>query len=407
MPTPASAPISGVSAAPARRPWLIAAALAAAVGLAALNMRTAISSVGAVLPEVQSGLGMSGSLAGLLTSLPLATYALFGAATPWLARRTGEHTLMLAALAALALGLWGRAAASGPWGFLAMSAVTLMGGAVANVALPGLIKRHFPDRIGAMTALYTTAMAVGTVVPAAATVPLALEAGWRFALGVWALPAVVGALPWLALLRRQPRGGGSAGLGLRALARSRLAWLAAVFFGCQAMLAFIMFGWYARLLRDAGLDAPAAGVQLALLAGLGVPLALVLPGLAARMRTQRPLLAVLAGCYLAGFLGLLAAPVAGVWAWTVLIGTGLGTFTVALTLFALRARTPEGTAALSAFAQSTGYLIATVGPLLVGLLHDHAGGAAPVVLMIAVTCVLVAAGWAVARPRFLEDELAA
>jgi CP family cyanate transporter-like MFS transporter len=54
----------------------------AALVLAAVNLRLAVTSVGPVLAEIRSGLGMSGTVAGLLTSLPVVCFASVGFAAP-------------------------------------------------------------------------------------------------------------------------------------------------------------------------------------------------------------------------------------------------------------------------------------------------------------------------------------
>lgn len=167
-----------------RHPRHVAWLLVAGVGLAALNLRTAITSVGPLLTEITADLGMSGVLAGLLTTLPVLCFALFGALTPTLIRRFGEHHVLVGALTALTVGLAGRAVAGHEWLFLGLSALALSGGAIGNVLLPTLVKQHFPHRVGAMTTVYTTTLALGTTIAAAGTVPMYQATGsWQIALG--------------------------------------------------------------------------------------------------------------------------------------------------------------------------------------------------------------------------------
>src|SRR6478736_194707 len=59
----------------------------AALILAALNLRPGVTSLGPVLEEVRDSLSMSGTLSGVLTSIPAACFALIGSAAPLLARR--------------------------------------------------------------------------------------------------------------------------------------------------------------------------------------------------------------------------------------------------------------------------------------------------------------------------------
>ncbi|MDH2428173.1 MFS transporter [Sphaerisporangium sp. TRM90804] len=386
--------------------WLVVLGIV----LAALNLRTAVTSVGPVLDQVRAGLGMSGSMAGLLTTLPVLCFAVFGAATPPLARRAGEHRLLLAALVLLGTGLLARALVDSTAVFLAASVVALSGGAIGNVLIPSLIKRHFPGRTGKMTTLYATALAVGTMLAAAATVPIerAADGDWHVALGAWAALAAVAVIPWLALARDEPeRDSTRDAAGLRALVRTRLAWAVAGYFGTQSLIAYVLFGWLPQLLQDRGFTGAEAGAGVALLTAIGVPAALVVPALASRQGWQRPLVAGFTLLYAAGFAGLLAAPASTLWIWVPLVGLGMSSFPLGLTMLTSRARTPEATAALSAFGQSTGYLIAGAGPLVVGMLYTATGGwTAPFTLVFAVLAAHAVTGWYAAGDRFLEDQLA-
>ncbi|MGW4422731.1 CynX/NimT family MFS transporter [Streptosporangium sp. NPDC004631] len=376
--------------------------------LAAMNLRTAVTSVGPVLDQISSGLGMSGVGVGLLTTLPVLIFASVGAVTPALARKVGEHRLLLLALLTLGTGLLIRAMVGSAEVFLFSSALALSGGAVGNVLIPTLIKRHFPGRAGTMTTVYTTALAVGTMLAAAATVPIqrATEGNWHVALGVWAALAAVAAIPWLALSRSEPeRDTGVNGLGPRVLVRSRLAWAVAAYFGTQSMVAYIMFGFLPKILIDGGYTAGQAGLVLGVFTAIGIPVSMIVPWLASKFSDQRPVVVTFVLFYTVGFLGLWLAPAGPAWLFAALVGVAMGSFPLALTMLALRTRTPEATAALSAFGQSTGYLIAGAGPLVVGVMHESTGGwTLPFLLLFAVVAVQLATGWYAGRSRYLEDE---
>ena len=375
----------------------------------AFNLRPAAVSVGPVLPELRTALGMSPTVAGVLTTLPVLAFASFGAAAPALARRGGVHRVTLAALAAVVTGLGLRATVDSTWLFLALSLLGLAGMATANVLLPSLVKLHFPHRVGLLTSLYTTSLAVGLTLGSALTVPVSEQLGsWRWGLGVWALTALVAAVPWLGLLRHdrapeeQPHT-----VTLAQVARTRLGWAMAVLFGLQSLQAYSIFGWLPQVYRDAGFSASTAGLLLGVVTGMSIPLSFVLPSVAARMHHQGLLLVALTACYPGGYLGLVLAPVAGAWAWAVLVGVGASVFPVVLTLIGLRSRTSGGTAALSGFTQSVGYLIAALGPFGVGVLYDVTGSWTPPLVVLSVLAVpQIVLGVVASRPRFVEDELA-
>ncbi|MFD5684623.1 CynX/NimT family MFS transporter [Streptomyces bacillaris] len=460
-----------VDAAPA--PWLLRL-IAVGLVLAALNLRPAITSLGALLEEVREGLHMSGSVAGLLTSVPPLCFAVFGVMAPRLARRFGAGTVVCAGMAAIAAGLAIRPYVGSTAGFLAASALALMGIAVSNILMPVIVKRWFPDRVGTMTGLYSMALALGTALAAAVTVPLtgALGGNWQSGLAVWAVLAAVAVLPWIVLVRdrtpapgqreatRPGRGSGTAsasGAGSGAasgsasasgsgsasgsaarsgpasasvsgpssasgsgsasadarsaeapalrITRSRTAWGLACFFGLQATAAYITMGWMPQIFRDAGVPAGTAGVLLAVTMAMGVPLAFVIPRVAGRLRQQGPIVVVLGLCGLIGYTGLYLAPAAGAWAWALLLGVANCAFPLALTMIGMRSRTGAGVVRLSAFAQSTGYLLSIPGPLLVGVLYQHSGGwGLPIALMAGLMIPQMVAGVLAGRDRTIEDE---
>lgn len=399
--------------------------MAVGIVLTALNLRPAITSLGALLEEVRVGLGMSGSVAGVLTSVPPLCFAVFGVMAPRLARRFGPGAVVCAGMVAITAGLAIRPYAGSTAGFLVASALALMGIAVSNVLMPVIVKRWFPDRVGSMTGLYSMALALGTSTAAAVTVPMtdALGGSWQSGLAVWAGLAAAAVLPWIALVRARgadsesgaPGGRTDSGAaasaaqepdGLR-ITRSRTAWALAVFFGLQATAAYITMGWMAQIFRDAGVSAGTAGLLLAVTMVMGVPLAFVIPRLATRLPHQGPIVIALGACGLAGYAGLYFAPAGGAWAWALLLGVSNCAFPLALTMVGMRARTGAGVVKLSAFAQSTGYLLSIPGPLLVGVLYQHSGGwGLPIALMAALMVPQIAVGVLAGRDRTVEDEAA-
>ncbi|MFD7749518.1 CynX/NimT family MFS transporter [Streptomyces sp. NPDC059698] len=416
-PTPRAAPelrtprLADGSEPPA--PWLLRL-IAVGLVLAALNLRPAITSLGALLEEVRDGLHMSGSVAGVLTSVPPLCFAVFGVTAPRLARRFGAGAVVCAGMAAIAVGLVVRPYIGSTAGFLAASALALMGIAVSNILMPVIVKRWFPDRVGSMTGLYSMALALGTALAAALTVPVtgALGGNWRTGLAVWAALAAAAVLPWVVLVRDRtpaPAPAASAAPGAEApglrITRSRTAWALACFFGLQATAAYITMGWMPQIFRDAGVSAGTAGLLLAVTMAMGVPLAFVIPRAASRLRQQGPIVVALGMCGLIGYSGLYLAPAAGAWAWALLLGVANCAFPLALTMIGMRARTGAGVVRLSAFAQSTGYLLSIPGPLLVGVLYQHSGGwGLPIALMAGLMIPQMAVGVLAGRNRTIEDE---
>lgn len=430
-PPPASAP---VNAAPASDPEAAtrarglarrgassvtgSALILAALVLVAVNLRIAVTSVGALLAEVRDGLSLDATTVGLLTALPTLAFAVFGVITPRLSRRLRPGALLLISMALLTAGQLVRAVTSSAVVFFATSAIALAGIAVANILLPSLVKQYFPDRVGAITGIYTTALVGGGALAAATTVPVAEAAGsWRAGLGVWAAVAAL-ALPMLLLSGAgrvsSGRGSDARAEAARAAAvapirpgRTGLGWAMALYFGLQSLSAYAVMGWLPQIYRDAGFSPHTAGALLAVAIAAGVPVALIMPTVAGRRPDQRALVLALAVLTAIGYLGLAVAPRAGAVVWPVVIAVGHGAFPLALAMIGLRSQTPAGTMALSAFAQGVGYLIASGGPVLIGVLYAATGGwTVPIGFLLAALVVQALTGLAAARPRVIEAEAA-
>lgn len=367
--------------------------------LVALNLRPALTSVSPVLGSIAEALALSPSWQGILTTLPVLFLGLAAPLAPRLVRRIGPERSVFAALVVLAVALLARPYVVTTVGTAGLFLGTAVAGScigIIGVLLPGIVKRDFPRRVSIMTGLYTVALNLGASAAAGTTEPLRQLLGggwqdaaqgasqgaaqgishgsWQGALAFWLLPAVIAALLWLPQLK----GTKPVRVPVRRGARLRhdpLAWQVSLFMGLQSSLAYIVFGWLPTILQDRGLAAVTAGLALSVSILLQVITAILAPWIGSRMRDQRAVLVGVMALTLVGLLGCLYAPIGSIWLWIVVLGLGQGgTFSMALTLLALRAPDATTAASLSAMAQGIGYTLAAMGPLLVGVLHDWSGG---------------------------------
>lgn len=349
-----------------------------AIVLLALNLRSAVGSLGVLLDPVSAELGFNSTVAGALTTLPVLCFAGFGALSPRVVRLSGLNRTAFGLLLVAAAGLAARAVVDSGVVFIALTVVALAAAAVGNVILPALAKQHLPEHVAVVSALYGAALMGGAALSSGLTVPIAdATGGWRTGLGAWAVLAVAAAVPWIPLLRhdvRVPVTASHAGIGMRDVARSPMAWALAASFGLQSSQAYAQFGWFPLMLDDAGLTAAKAGAMLGVIGAVGIPMSLTLPKLI-RWTGDRPVLPWLfASTTVAGWCGVLWAPTAAPIAWSVLLGIGGAMFPWCLTMIGQRSATVAGTAALSAFVQGAGYSLAALGPFGVGLMHGATGG---------------------------------
>ena len=400
-------------------PWVVLVAILAL----AINLRAAVTGLSPLLPRVASAIDLSGTEVGLLGALPPFCFAVSALTGPVLLRRTAAEHLVLIALALTAFGQLLRPWAGAPGPFLALSVLALLGMGLGNVVLPVLVKSWFPERIGRVTAVYVTAVTLGTALPPLFAVPLAdafgwaggsATTGWQWALASWGLFAALVVLPWLGPVAR-PRATpesvprvrpASPAPPLRPIHHSRTAWGVLLVFGGTSLNSYSLFAWLPVRLVDAGLGEAMAGAAVAVFAGVGVPASLVVPLVAARMRHQFPLVAGFGMCFAAGLAGLLLLPGHGTLLWAFVTGVGGSGFPLSLTLVGLRTRDPSMAGRLSGFAQGFGYLGAGIGPVAVGGLYEATGEwTAPFVLLGLTLPLLVLGGWLAGRDRTVEDDL--
>ncbi|KRG78178.1 MFS transporter [Stenotrophomonas ginsengisoli] len=381
----------------------------AAIVLTAVNLRTAVTSITPLLARLGEQFGFGTGMTGVFGMLPTAAFAVAGVLTPRLIGRLGAERTALLAMAISCAGLLLRAGAGSTTMLLLGSLLALAGMGCGNVVIPPLVKTYFPQRIGAVSALYLTTLQLGTMGPALAAVPLADAAGWRVSLGIWSLLAAAAVLPLWLLQRQAAPGQASASTTTMArpgkVWRTPLGWSMTLMFGMTSLISYAMFTWLPRLMTEAGADAAFGGVVVAVFSAMGLIASLAVPAIASRLRNPFILVAACWLLCLAAFAGLWLAPMKAPILWAVLMGLGPSTFPLSLTLINLRTRSPAGSAALSGFMQGTGYALACLGPLLFGLLFQATGswGAPFALLAVASTCILLA-GWHACRPQQLEDQ---
>jgi CP family cyanate transporter-like MFS transporter len=127
------------------------------------------------------------------------------------------------------------------------------------------------------------------------------------------------------------------------------------------------------------------------------------PSLATRGQEQRAHLVGTMALSLVGLLGAMYLPLWTVWFWSVVLGIAQGAvIALALTVIVLRAGDAQIAGQLSGMAQGVGYLLASAGPLVAGLLHFWSEGWDAVAAFCVVLGVIGAtAGWGAGRARLV------
>ncbi|MCD7034397.1 MFS transporter [Metabacillus sp. GX 13764] len=369
------------------------------------NLRAPLTSVGPLVGFIKEDLGISNTLAGILTTLPLIAFALLSPFAPRLARRYGIEAVLLAAMGLLTVGIVLRSLA-GEGALFTGTACVGLAIAVCNVLMPSIIKQKFPAKVGVMTGVYSVSMNLSGAVASGLSVPIgtSLGLGWHGALGVWGVLAFVSMLLWLPQMknrRKQEKAVQSQTSENVNLWRSPLAWQITLFMGLQSMVFYIIVAWLPEILEQRGLASGQAGWTLSLVQFSLLPFTFAVPILAGKMKSQTPLVAITGVLFLGGTTGLLLGSTALIPVWVMMIGIAGGSaFSLAMMFFSLRTSSGHQAAELSGMAQSIGYLLASIGPTLFGFLHDQTNGwNVPLGLLIAISALILFFGIGAGKNR--------
>ena len=343
----------------------------------ALNLRPALASVGPLIEEIRESTGLSNTLLGLLTTLPLIAFGVVSTLTPLFTKRFGIGGTLLGAMILLTIGIAMRYFQSIPALYLG---TFLLGIAIAlgNVLLPSLTKRNFSENSGFITSMYSSLMSVGAALAAGLSVPLSgnLNLGWRGSLVVWGLLSCIAIFVWMPQVGKLKKNTNnrSFAVAMKKMVKSKLAWKIALFMGLQSMVFYTILAWLPVILQSRGYDAAFAGWMLSLSQATGIIGSLVIPYLAGKQKNQRGIVVVLVLLELVSLTGLLFPQFGLVALWVSILGIALGgTFGLALLFLVLRSHDTESATELSGMAQSIGYLVAATGPMLFGGIFDLTG----------------------------------
>jgi CP family cyanate transporter-like MFS transporter len=371
-----------------------------------LVLRPPVASIGPLLHEIVGDLGLSGAETGMLASAPVLCFGLGAFASPALVRRFGVNHAMLLVLIVLTVAGVARLFFGFP-GLLIGSIAAGLSIAVANVLLPTIVRVEFPNRVPLVTGAYTTLLAFSASFAASIAVPTS-EAlgGWRIALAVWMVPAVLASIFWAPkAFSSEPhvaQASHAAAEERAAVLRSPISWAIVGFFGLQSLGFYAILGWLPTLLIASGQNPAQAGSYLGLATAAGIPAGLILSSVIGRFKSLAWWAAAASSMTLIGYLLLLAAFTnsAVIVPACILISLGqASTFPMSLSIIGTRASTRAQTTQLSAMAQGWGYLLAAAGTFAVGVVASSTGSWVPsVIILAALTAIQVGVGFYSGRP---------
>ena len=378
-----------------------------AIILISANLRTSITSVGPVVQQMQENLGWSATVASMVTSVPLIAFAFISPIAPRFIRSVGLEKALALAVVGLTIGIIVRTLPV--LGFVWLgTAIIGTSVAILNVALPAFVKRDFPTKIGMITGMYSASQSAFAAIAAGIAVPLAnaSDLGWRLALGIW---SIVGIASLFLLIPRAAKAPRQKIVATDAHAKLNpwihpLAWQIAAFMGIQSLFFYVLVAWLTPIEAQFGISATASGFHQSLM-NLGSLFGSIACSALIQKLKKHWIIGV-------GFSALTALSVLSIiwtpsiaWLGSFVLGFCTGNlFVLSLSLFGLRTRHFQNASALSGMGQSVGYIIAALGPIALGALHEVTGSLNTIIYGVVVLCVVEALlGIAVTRHRFIDE----
>lgn len=334
-------------------------------------MRTPITSIPTVINNIAATLGVQATSLGILTTLPLICFGVFAPFVPIISRRLGNELTIAIITVILFIGSYMRII-NQPLLFVS---TILVGLAITfmNVLLPAIITDNMPAKIGTMTSLYTLSMTFFSVFGAGLSAPIAQKTSWQFVVQLISLIALITFIVWLPNVRFNRRDKAVTTSKTASVWQNKTAWFMLFYFGLASLIFYTLVAWLPTMAIAAGISANTASLLAGLFQLASVPTSFLMPILAVRTHNRTRLIVIAAVATLVGIVALMIPIHSVIYFAIINIILGLATaatFSLTMTMFGLKTKTPEQTRNLSGMAQSIGYLIAAVGPVLTGALQN-------------------------------------
>lgn len=374
--------------------------------LISANLRAPLTSVGSLVPIIRDSLGVSNSVIGTITTVPLLAFAIVSPFAPKLAHRFGLERTIFVSMIILLIGTVLRYVTGVGTLFIGTA---LIGIAISfgNVLIPGMVKMSFPLRVGAITGLYAVIMNVFGALASGVSVPLAnIESfGWQGALAVWGIVTVIALFIWAPQLKNPTKMPVAEDDQKKTnMWASFTAWQVTLFMGLQSLMYYTVLTWLPDILQASGYSESIAGWLLSLQLFALIPMTFIIPIIAGKMDNQKLLGALTGIVFTLGILGLMSSNFYIILISVILLGIACGTgFSLSMMFFTLRTKNVTEASDLSGMAQSFGYLLAALGPVLIGLLQDlFHSWTMPLVLLLICGAIILIVGFLAGRKVVIE-----
>ncbi len=376
--------------------------------LIAANLRLPITIIPPLLNSLEKQLGIPKSLAGLITSIPLVTFAILSPIIVKFAKKLGNELTIFIFFIVLIIGSYLRVIPA-IWALMLGTFLAGIGIDSGNVLVPAIIKDRLPNEIPLGTSLYTLSMLLIGAIGTALSGILITKISSQSTLGILSILAIIALIFWIPNLRHNQKDDSKQTevKHYRSVWNQSLGWLITAFFGLQSLVYYSLITWLPSILENHGLTTITSSNLLTLLQLSGLPCSFIVPFLSVRKYGLRKLLWMLLIGYAVAPLGFLISTSNIVFLTIITVLTGFGSglaFNMAVIFFTEKTTNPYQTAEVSGMAQSAGYLLAAIGPVMFGFIENKVNSwNFIIVILIIMSVLLTTSGVFIARHNSIQE----
>ena len=367
------------------------------------NLRAPITSIGVALPDIKTDLAMSNSAVSVITVVPLLAFSVISLFAARTSNKMGLEKTIFLALCLIFIGVLVRSITDISWLYIGTVLIGI-GIGFGNVLAPAMIKAKFPLHIGIMTGYYTVVMNVFGGLSSYGTAPLVKAFNYNIAISVIGIITLITIIIWSFQLKGTQETATALPRKSVNVWKSPLAWQITILMGGQSLIFYSLINWLPAYLSQSGMTINEAGAYLSIMQIAIIPFTFITPIFATKMKSQFLLTFITGICFIVGVTIMLVVPHLAIIS-TILIGVAGGlAFGLVNTFFSLRTEHIQTSAKLSGMAQAVGYLVAAVGPLLFGILHDMTGKWTASLSILLITAIVITLfGSQAGRKRTIEQ----
>ena len=371
--------------------------------LVGANLRAPITSIGVALPDIKTDLAMSNSAVSVITVVPLLAFSVISLFAARTSNKMGLEKTIFLALCLIFIGVIVRSITDISWLYIGTVLIGI-GIGFGNVLAPAMIKAKFPLHIGIMTGYYTVVMNVFGGLSSYGTAPLVKAFNYNIAISVIGIITLITIIIWSFQLKGTQETATALPRKSVNVWKSPLAWQITILMGGQSLIFYSLINWLPAYLSQSGMTINEAGAYLSIMQIAIIPFTFITPIFATKMKSQFFLTFITGICFIVGVTIMLVVPHLAIIS-TILIGVAGGlAFGLVNTFFSLRTEHIQTSAKLSGMAQAVGYLVAAVGPLLFGILHDMTGKWTASLSILLITAIVITLfGSQAGRKRTIEQ----